>query len=448
MKPQLLIASPVSGSGKTTFTLGLLRVLQQRGLRTQTFKCGTDCLDTQYHSIAAGYDSVNLDAWLASDSHIQSVYNKYAEKADVCITEGNMGLFDGYNRMQGSNAHIARLLKIPVILVVNARATAYSVAPVLYGFKHFKNLVHVAGVIFNQVASSVHLNLLREACVDAGVECLGYLPIIDDFKLPSRHSGLTLTARRSIDEQIDQIASLVDKYVNVDKLLSLCERIFPCQHILPYTSDSELENRPITNSKKLRIAIARDPAFCFLSRETIDSLSRNGQITYFSPIYGSDLPEADLVYIPGGYPELFARQLYRRKRLFGQLRNYIENGGKLLAECGGMLLLSHSITARRGGTAYEMADIFPFNFTVTDSRICTGYRQMNYRKLMLRGYESHYTEQLITSENLIPAASVYTMRGNTVPSSFYRHNNAYASLVRWYWGVNDMLDLWSDEELL
>ena len=293
----------------------------------------------------------------------------------------------------------------------------------------------VAGVIFNQVASSVHLNLLREACVDAGVECLGYLPIIDDFKLPSRHSGLTLTARRSIDEQINQIASLVDKYVNVDKLLSLCERIFPCQHILPYTSDSELENRPITNSKKLRIAIARDPAFCFLSRETIDSLSRNGQITYFSPVYGSDLPEADLVYIPGGYPELFARQLYRRKRLFGQLRNYIENGGKLLAECGGMLLLSHSITARRGGTAYEMADIFPFNFTVTDSRVCTGYRQMNYRKLMLRGYESHYTEQLVTSENLIPAASVYTMRGNTVPSSFYRHNNAYASLVRWYWGI-------------
>ena len=227
MKPQLLIASPVSGSGKTTFTLGLLRILQQRGLRTQTFKCGTDCIDTQYHSIAAGYDSVNLDAWLASDSHIQSVYNKYAEKADVCITEGSMGLFDGYNRMQGSNAHIARLLKIPVILVVNARATAYSVAPVLYGFKHFENLVHVAGVIFNQVASSVHLNLLREACVDAGVECLGYLPIIDDFKLPSRHSGLTLTARRSIDEQIDQIASLVDKYVNVDKLLSLCERIFP-----------------------------------------------------------------------------------------------------------------------------------------------------------------------------------------------------------------------------
>lgn len=95
-----------------------------------------------------------------------------------------------------------------------------------------------------------------------------------------------------------------------------------------------------------------------------------------------------------------------------------------------------------------MADIFPFNFTVTDSRVCTGYRQMNYRKLMLRGYESHYTEQLVTSENLIPAASVYTMRGNTVPSSFYRHNNAYASLVRWYWGVNDMLDLWSDEDLL
>lgn len=226
MKPQLLIASPISGSGKTTFTLGLLRVLRRKGLRPQPFKCGADCIDTQYHTLAADCDSVNLDAWLASDGHIQTIYNKYAEQADVCVTEGTAGLFDGYNRRQGSNAHIARLLKIPVVLVVNARATAYSVAPILYGFKHFKNYVQVVGVVFNQVASPAHLTLLQEACADAGVECLGYLPVVDDFKLPPRHSGLVLSVRRTMNEQIDRIASLIEKYVNVDKLLNLCERIF------------------------------------------------------------------------------------------------------------------------------------------------------------------------------------------------------------------------------
>lgn len=441
MKPQLLIASPISGSGKTTFTLGLLRVLRRKGLRPQPFKCGADCIDTQYHTLAADCDSVNLDAWLASDGHIQTIYNKYAEQADVCVTEGTAGLFDGYNRLQGSNAHIARLLKIPVVLVVNARATAYSVAPILYGFKHFKNYVQVVGVVFNQVASPAHLTLLQEACADAGVECLGYLPVVDDFKLPPRHSGLVLSVRRTMNEQIDRIASLIEKYVNVDKLLNLCERIFPCQHILPYTSESEPDVRHLVGRKKLQIAIARDPAFCLLSQENIDSLAQYGQISYFSPLYGSDLPSADLVYLPGGYPELFARQLYRRKRLFSQLRDYIEGGGKLLAECGGMILLSHSLTVRQGGTAYEMANIFPFDFTMT-TRTNAGYRQAEYHGLALRGYESHYTETANPDGNLFTATPVYTMRGNSTSIPLFRYKNVFAGLVRWYWGETDMLDLW------
>lgn len=441
MKPQLLIASPISGSGKTTFTLGLLRALRRKGLRPQPFKCGADCIDAQYHALAADGDSVNLDVWLASEGHIQTIYNKYAEQADVCVAEGTAGLFDGYNRLQGSNAHIARLLRIPVVLVVNARATAYSVAPILYGFKHFKNYVQVVGVVFNQVASPAHLTLLQEACVDAGVECLGYLPVVDDFKLPSRHSGLVLSVRRSLYEQIDRIASLVEKHVNVDKLLSLCERIFPCQHILPYSSESEPDDQHFVGTPKLKIAVARDPAFSFLMRENIDSLARNGEITYFSPLYGSDLPEADLVYLPGGYPELFARQLYRRKRLFGQLRDYIEGGGKLLAEDGGMVLLSHSLTARQGGTAYEMADIFPFDVTLT-TRTNTGYRQAEYQGLNLRGYEAHYTESVQPAGNSFATTPVYTMRGSNTSASLFRYKNVFASPVRWYWGETNILDLW------
>lgn len=175
-------------------------------------------------------------------------------------------------------------------------------------------------------------------------------------------------------------------------------------------------------SKKLQIAIARDPAFCLLSQENIDSLAQYGQISYFSPLYGSDLPSVDLVYLPGGYPELFARQLYRRKRLFSQLRDYIEEGGKLLAECGGMVLLSHSLTVRQGGTAYEMANIFPFDFTMT-TRTNAGYRQAEYHGLALRGYESHYTETANPDGNLFTATPVYTMRGNSTSVPLFRYKN-------------------------
>ena len=150
MKPQLLIGAATSGSGKTTFTMGLLRALHKRGLRVQPFKCGPDYIDTQFHTLAADHESVNLDTWMASNTHVQHLYNKYGDGADVCVTEGVMGLFDGYQRMQGSSAEIARLLNIPVVLIVSARSTAYSVAPLIYGFKHFNPAVKIAGIVFNQ----------------------------------------------------------------------------------------------------------------------------------------------------------------------------------------------------------------------------------------------------------------------------------------------------------
>ena len=160
--------------------------------------------------------------WMASNTHVQHLYNKYGDGADVCVTEGVMGLFDGYQRMQGSSAEIARLLNIPVVLIVSARSTAYSVAPLIYGFKHFNPAVKIAGIVFNQVSSPSHFAYLREACVDAGVECLGYLPMTEGLKIPSRHLGLTLTAKRSMNTLIEQAAELVGKYVDLDKLLSRC----------------------------------------------------------------------------------------------------------------------------------------------------------------------------------------------------------------------------------
>lgn len=442
MKPQLLIGAATSGSGKTTFTMGLLRALKKRSLRVQPFKCGPDYIDTQFHTLAADSESVNLDTWMSSNTHVQHLYNKYGEGADVCVTEGVMGLFDGYRRMEGSSAEIAKLLNIPVILVVSARSTAYSVAPLIYGFKHFNPSVKIAGVVFNQVSSPSHFSFLREACADAGVECLGYLPATEGLKIPSRHLGLTLTAKRAMNILIDQAAELVEKHVDIDKLLSICNRSFPCQYTLPYSSEAGVENFS-PSGKKLRIAIARDPAFNFTYRENIARLLEVGNITYFSPVYGSDLPQADLIYLPGGYPELFARQLHRRKKLMEALKAYAEDGGKILAECGGMMFLTRSLTARQGGTAYAMSGVLPLDCTMVGARLHLGYRHLKYNGLELRGHEFHYSN-VVVPDAMLSVAKQFNAKGAEVNTPLYRYKNVIAGYTHLYWGETDILKLWNE----
>jgi cobyrinic acid a,c-diamide synthase len=439
MKPQILISSANSSSGKTLFAMGLLRLLKKRGLKVQSYKCGPDFIDAQQLSIAADNDTVNLDAWMSSHSHVQFLYNKYGEQADVCATEGVGGLFDGYRRMQGSSAEMAQLLNLPIVLLVNARGVGYSVAPLIYGFKHFYVGVQIIGIVFNQVSSPAHYTYLKEACMDAGVDCLGYIPYNAEFKLPSKHSSITLTSKRAMDVQISLIADDIEKNVNINRLLANCNRNFPCQYTLPYSSDIETEIA-IPASQRIKIAIARDPAFNFIYKENIARLSLYGTISYFSPVYGSELPEADLIYLPGGYPELFARQLHRRHKLMDALKAYAENGGKILAECGGMVFLGRSLTAKEGGTSYEMCNILPLDFS-TSPKLNSGYRKLTYNGVELKGYEFHYSTINNNDDSLISTHAT-NMKGNNVDLPIYRYKNVIASYGHWYWGNMDILDLW------
>lgn len=320
MKPQFLVGAMMPGSGQTLVALGLMRALRQRNLRVQSFKCGPELADLRYHALAADREPVSLDTWLSSRSHLQTVYNRYGEKSDVCVVEGRAGLFDGFRKTQGSSAEMARLMKIPVVMVVSARNAGYSTAAMLYGFKHFNTELKIAGVIFNQVTSAAQYGFLRETCAEAGVECLGYLPYLEEAGLPPRHQALTLPARKSLDQLLNQVAEQLAQHVDIDKLLNLSTRIFPCTYSLPYISETETDIW--TDKRKQRIALASDPAFPFAYCQSINKTK--GDITRFSPVYGSELPEADIVYLPGGYPELFARQLHRRKRLMEQLREYVE----------------------------------------------------------------------------------------------------------------------------
>jgi cobyrinic acid a,c-diamide synthase len=443
MKPQILVSAATAGSGKTLFTMGLLCALKNRGMKVQSYKCGPDFIDSQYLSIAADKESVNLDAWMSSSTHIQHIYNRYGEQADACIIEGSAALFDGYRRMQGSSAEIAGILNLPVILLVNARMAGYSVAPLLYGYKHFYSGVHIAGVIFNQVSSPAHYAYLREACSDTGLDCLGYLPVIEEVKLSSKHNAISLANRRTLTEQASIVASQIEKSIDINRMLNRCNRNFPCQYTLPYYSDAE-DDMHAFPLRKMKIAIARDPAFNFTYRENITRLSQLGEIIHFSPLYGYELPEADLIYIPGGYPELFARQLHRRRKMMESLKEYAEAGGKILAECGGLVFLGRTLKSKENGTAYPMSNILPIDFSMPSvPKLVSGYRKMSYHDTEFRGYEFHYsTISQDDTPDTCRIASTTNQKGSENMASLYRYKNVIASYTHWYWGEKDLLKLW------
>jgi cobyrinic acid a,c-diamide synthase len=217
MKPSFLIAAPTSGSGKTTIARGLMALLTAKGYRVQPFKCGPDYIDTKFHEAVCGRPSINLDTFMATPAHVKELFVHYGEHADVCIIEGMMGLFDGYDRDHGSSAEIAAILGIPVVLVVDAKSAAYSIAPLLLGFVHFRKDVNIKGVIFNKVGSQRHYQLLREVCNDLHITCFGYLPKNTSLEQASRYLGLDFSEQA---EQ-SQLIKLLEEHVRWQELLQL-----------------------------------------------------------------------------------------------------------------------------------------------------------------------------------------------------------------------------------
>lgn len=217
MKSQFLIAAPMSGSGKTTIARGLMALIKEKGYRVQPFKCGPDYIDTKFHEAVCGRPSINLDTFMASAEHVRELYNRYGSDADVCVVEGMMGLFDGYDREKGSTYEIARVLDIPVVLVVDARSAAYSTAALLTGFMGFRKDVRIAGVIFNKVGSEKHVGMLREVCEDLGIECFGCLPKSAALEQGSRYLGLDFSERA----ETVGLVELLEEHVAWKRLLTL-----------------------------------------------------------------------------------------------------------------------------------------------------------------------------------------------------------------------------------
>lgn len=440
-KSSFVLAATSSGCGKTTCTLGLLRGLRQKGYTVQPFKCGPDYIDTQHHAIAAGTPSINLDTFFSSPGHLVDCYQQIpSDNHTIQIIEGAMGLFDGYKRWKGSAADVAMTLDVPVILIVDAQSVAYSVAPLLYGYAHFNPQVRVAGVIFNKVASENHYNYLVDAASDAGVPCLGYIARSQSIAMPSRHLGLTLDDEFMLDEYANKAANLVMNHLDIDKLLAVT-----AAHPKTYpTRKPHLESQP-NHTDPIRIAVAHDKAFNFIYPVNIKQLEKLGQITYFSPITDKVLPPCDLLYLPGGYPEFYLSELSTNNTMLTSIKTHAESGGKIWAECGGMMYLCASIIDQ-DGRHYPMVNIFPQQATMQDMKLRLGYRQFTCNNQNWRGHEFHYS-RLINQDNMGPFTCIThqeTATSRKVNAPIFRYKQVLASYTHLYWGEQNLLSLFKD----
>jgi cobyrinic acid a,c-diamide synthase len=345
---------------------------------------------------------------LSSETN-RALFTEHARTADVAIVEGVMGLFDGArNSGEGSTAAMAKHLRLPVLLVVDASKMAASAAALVRGFETFDPAVRIAGVVFNQVGSAGHYSLLREALEQAGcAPAVGYLPNEASLRIPERHLGL-YTAHEDVLSKpaLDHLAALMGQFVNLDRVLEIA-------------AIEEEYHTPAATSRAVadvaRIAVARDRAFCFYYEDNLDALRAAGaEIVEFSPLVDRALPDAiDAIYIGGGYPELYAAELSANHSMRAAIAQFVENGGPTYAECGGLMYLGRHLRLRHADNL-PMVGVLPFGTTLTDRLVRFGYSEVCFTSDCLlgragataRGHSFHYS----TIDGAPDVACVYRVR--------------------------------------
>ena len=428
-KASFMIAAPTSGSGKTTIARGLMALLTAKGLKVQPFKCGPDYIDTKFHTSVCGRPSVNLDTFMASPEHIRELFARYGEDADICIVEGMMGFFDGYDRERGSSYEIARELGIPVVLVVDAKSAAYSMAALISGFLNFRKDVRIAGIIFNKVGSARHFEMLQQVCSDLGVTCFGYLPKSASLEQGSRYLGLDF----SKEAENEGLISALEEHVDWEALSKLGVSPDESRTFIGELGFAACYRRDARKSefprRKVRALIARNAeSFSFLYQEVIDSFA---SVNYFDP--EKDVPSfegIDLLYLPGGYPEKHLDALVKNEACRKAIKAFAEQGGRIQAECGGMMYLCEKIVTDEG--EYPMCGVLPYSITARkeDRKLSLGYRRFTLDGEEYRGHEFHYTQFL--GETPKSEVQVYNAKGEPVPTPVFRYKNVLASYTHLY----------------
>jgi cobyrinic acid a,c-diamide synthase len=390
----LILAAPASGSGKTVVTAGLLRQLRRRGVRVAAAKAGPDFIDPTFHALASGAPCPNLDVWAMRPATLAAVVAGLEATAELVLCEGVMGLFDGTGAdgEAGSTAELAQITGWLVVLVVDARGQGASAAALLRGFAGHRPDVPIAGVIFNRVASERHRALLTGAVARhlPGLAILGALPATPPLALPPRHLGLVPAPEAdNAAAVIDRAADLIGACVDIDRLLELAR---------PSTIAEAFAAAGIPPLGQ-HVAVARDDAFCFAYPTLLDGWRRDGvELSFFSPLAeGAPDPGADAVYLPGGYPELWAQQLAAAGAFFAGLRRAAAEGKPVYGECGGYMVLGDGLVDG-DGHRHAMAGLLPLKTSFAEHRLHLGYRcatllgktPLGPAGSRFRGHEFHY----------------------------------------------------------
>ena len=429
MTARLVVAGTHSGVGKTTVATGLMAAFAARGNRVAGFKVGPDFIDPSYHALATGRPGRNLDAFLSGPELITPLFAHGLDGCDLAIIEGVMGLFDGATGggELASTAQVAKLLRAPVVLVVDARAMSRSVAALVHGFATYEPEIHIAGVILNRVGSDAHERMLREALAPLGIPIVGVLRRHSEAAAPERHLGLIPAEERPrrARKQITALASMVAAACDLDAL----ERV--AIHAPPISAVPWNPSVGPPAATRVRVAVAAAPAFTFLYEENLELLrARGAEIVPFDPTNHESLPEgADALLIGGGFPETFAEDLSANESLRASVRGFASSGRPIVAECGGLLYLCRTLDGR------EMCGVIDARGRMTD-RLTLGYRSavasaasaVATPGTMVRGHEFHYS----TVEPRAGASPAWTMGGN--PEGFLSQG-IHASYLHTHWAA-------------
>lgn len=377
----MIISSNCSGGGKTTFTLGLMKVLKNRSYDVQGYKVGPDYIDTGFHTEITGKASRNLDIHLMGEEGVKASFSR--GKGDLAVVEGVMGLYDGRGLDEECSTYsVSKVLDdAPILLVITPKAQSVTLCAEINGIKNFRN-VNIAGVILNCVSESFY-NLLKPAIeMHCNLKVFGYVPKDEKLNLESRHLGLVQSIEvGNLNEKINYLAGLIEQHINLDEIIQSFKEVKKFE-----------DNYHLTKRNK-KIAIAYDEAFRFYYKENLELLEEVGEVVYFSPIRDKKLPEGiDFLYLGGGYPEVFKEQLSQNTEMLKSIKEALENGLNCYAECGGLMYLTENIDN------VNMVGFLKGNSEMTKRLNRFGYATLSVNGIEVNCHEFHKSKVNLNEE--------------------------------------------------
>ena len=390
--PRILLGAAASGSGKTLITCGLLQALKNRKLQVTSFKCGPDYIDPMFHSRVIGTKSRNLDSFFADEDTVRYLLEKNARDCEISVIEGVMGYYDGLAGIsaKASAYDVAKITKTPAVLIVNAKGMSLSAAAFIKGFVEYQEDSQIRGVILNQVSSMMYPRLKQIIEEELSIKVYGYVPVVKDCVLESRHLGLVMPEEIvDLQQKLMELAEILEKSVDIDGLLELAE----------HAEELPVQESPVAyhTGRKIRIALAKDEAFCFFYQDNLELLEEMGaELVPFSPIHDKKLPEhIDGMLFHGGYPELYAKKLSENKEMLAAVCAAVQTGIPYMAECGGFMYLHQEMEDMEGhswpmagvihGKSWRTPRLTRFGYITLEDGTCFGEHVG-----AIRAHEFHY----------------------------------------------------------